>query len=232
MNRQTLMRLQVRALFTHDSAGRLLRVNEPDDKEAPRFFLGRTPDGNEWRFRHDLDQLTVSKLESLCADVPAGIDRAAPLSDIERFSTVLNAQTPVQRVWCGPAYHFASIDTAMNAAVVRITRANSETLRANFSDWLDAVEAGRLLVGFVENGHAVSICCSVRVTAGAHEAGIETAPEHRGKGRGKAVVAAWAKVVNELGAIPLYSTSWDNLESLALAASLGLVQFGSNLHFS
>jgi hypothetical protein len=50
-----LMRLHVRALFTHDGAGRLVAANEPGGGAAPRFFLGRTAQGNIWRVRHDVD---------------------------------------------------------------------------------------------------------------------------------------------------------------------------------
>jgi GNAT superfamily N-acetyltransferase len=232
MNAQTLMRLQVRALFTHDSGGRLRLVNEPAGKDAPRFFLGRTPDGNEWRFRHDMDAVTVAALESLCAAVPVGMDAGVPISDIERFTAVLNCQAPVQRVWSGPAYRFSSIRARLSTDVVRITGSNSEALRPHLPEWLDAVESGRLLLALLEKGRAVSVCCSVRVTPEAHEAGVETAAEYRRRGWGKAIVSAWAEVVTDLGAIPLYSTSWDNPESQGLAASLGLIQFGSNLHFS
>jgi len=48
-----MVRLHVRALFTHDVRGRLSRVNEPNGAVAPMFFLGRTVDGNEWRFGAD-----------------------------------------------------------------------------------------------------------------------------------------------------------------------------------
>jgi len=41
------MRMHIDALFTHDARGRMLRVNEPMGKTAPRFFLGRTTQGNE-----------------------------------------------------------------------------------------------------------------------------------------------------------------------------------------
>ncbi len=43
-----LMNIQVRALFTHDSASRLLFVNEPGGTtvQAARMFLGRTRAGN------------------------------------------------------------------------------------------------------------------------------------------------------------------------------------------
>src|ERR1051325_3107058 len=67
-----LMSIHVRALFTHDAAGRLLSVNEPDGAAAPapRLFLGRTRTGAVWRFRADLPKGLVRGLDLLCADEP------------------------------------------------------------------------------------------------------------------------------------------------------------------
>jgi predicted GNAT family acetyltransferase len=76
------------------------------------------------------------------------------------------------------------------------------------------------------------VCASVRVTVDAHEAGVETHPDFRGRGQGARAVAAWATLVRESGAVPLYSTSWSNEASRRLASRLGLVQFGSDLHIT
>jgi hypothetical protein len=45
-------------------------------------------------------------------------------------------------------------------------------------------------------------------------------------------VAAWAKAVYDMARVPLYSTSWDNEPSRALAKRLGLIQYGVDLHFT
>ncbi|HZS91689.1 MAG TPA: GNAT family N-acetyltransferase, partial [Chloroflexota bacterium] len=44
-----------------------------------------------------------------------------------------------------------------------------------------------------------------------------------------AVVAGWARAIRASGRIPLYSTSWDNHASQAVARKLGLVQYGTDL---
>jgi predicted GNAT family acetyltransferase len=72
----------------------------------------------------------------------------------------------------------------------------------------------------------------VRVTPTAHEAGVETPKQFRGRGYGGQVVAAWASAVRSLGCIPLYSTSWQNVASQAVAHKLGLVQYGTDLHIT
>jgi len=66
----------------------------------------------------------------------------------------------------------------------------------------------------------------------AHEAGVETAPPYRGRGHAAQVVAAWARAVLELGRVPLYSTSWQNEASRAVARKLSLIRFGDDLHIT
>jgi predicted GNAT family acetyltransferase len=72
----------------------------------------------------------------------------------------------------------------------------------------------------------------VRITPAACEAGVETAPGFRGHGHAARVVAAWALAVRDAGQIPLYSTSWQNTASQAVARKLGLRQFGADLHIT
>jgi len=79
----------------------------------------------------------------------------------------------------------------------------------------------------------VSVCCSVRITPTAHEAGVETHREFRGHGYAAHVVSAWASTVRDIGPIPLYSTSWQNTASQRLPrAWAGAVRHRSAHHVS
>lgn len=82
----------------------------------------------------------------------------------------------------------------------------------------------------VLEGRAVAVCCSVRRTDTAHEAGVETAAALRGRGHGAAAVRAWIRALREAGPLPLYSTSWQNGASQSVARKLGLLRFGNDLH--
>jgi predicted GNAT family acetyltransferase len=84
----------------------------------------------------------------------------------------------------------------------------------------------------VVDGHAVSVCCSVRETAEAFEAGVETVAAHRRRGYAPRAVTAWAREVRAMGRVPLYSTSWQNEASRAVARTLGLIHFGTDLHIA
>jgi RimJ/RimL family protein N-acetyltransferase len=226
-----LMRIHVEALFTHDPQGRMVRVNEPGGKEAPRFFLGRTAQGHVWRVRGDVDDALVRELAAACAaephaePPPRATDRAAG------YAALLARWAPVVGTWAGPAYCFPEA-VAAPRDTVPVTAENAGVLRPHLAAWREDVARGRPMLALLAEGRAVAVCCSVRVTDMAHEAGVETAPEFRGRGCAAQVVAAWALAIRRMGRIPLYSTSWENTASRAVARKLGLAQFGADLHLT
>src|SRR6476469_9349242 len=100
------MRMHVEAEFTHDTNGRMMRVNEPGGGVAPRFFLGRTTQGSALRFRYDLDDALVAALELTRSRERQGEEYlVAPYNSIE-YEEILARAAPVQRKWTGPAYRF------------------------------------------------------------------------------------------------------------------------------
>jgi len=58
---------------------------------------------------------------------------------------------------------------------------------------------------------------------------VETVLAYRGRGYANTVVAAWARDILATGRMPLYSTSWQNLASQAVARKLGLIQYGTDV---
>ena len=226
-----LMRIHVEALFTHDSAGRLLRVNELDGGPAPRFFFGVTRDGAIRRFRHDVDDELRMELERACDDdAQRNTTFDAPV-DASRYAEILARRAPVAGTWAGPAFGFPD-SLAEAADGVRVGQDNAHMLHQLMRPWIPDVSASQPMFALVADGHAVAVCCSVRRTSAAHEAGVETVPAYRGRGYAAQVVTAWARAVRNMGRVPLYSTSWQNEASLAVARKLGLVHFGSDLHIT
>lgn len=218
--------LHVHALYTHDDRGRIVRTNEPTGvKPAPRFYLGRSAHGNLWRCRADLPDDLVQALVSLCADEPiVSPEEAREPVHAAVYARLLESHGPSGHPSQGPAFRGVGTSTAPGD-VVRITPANAGVLRGHFDGWLGDVADWQPFVAVVQGGHAVSVCVSVRITAAAHEAGVETAAAWRGRGHAKAVVNAWGQLVRAEGAEPLYSTSWENAQSRAVARGLGLEPF-------
>lgn len=224
------MAIHVQALFIHDADSRLLFVNEPGGGgPAPRLFIGRTRTGNLWRFRADLPASLIEELEALCVDEPAGAEISAAPRHIEEYVRLLEAQAPARKLYVGPAYHFTEFPEP-SRPLQAITEMNAEMLRGGFEELIAELPAWQPFLALVEEGRAVSVCRSVRITPAAHEAGVETLPDFRGKGYARDVVAGWARAVRSLGATPLYGTSWENTASQAVANKLRLAPYGVDFH--
>lgn len=227
---QELMVIHIQALFTHDAQSRLLFVNEPGGgRPAPRLFLGRTREGNVWRFRADLPEALIEELEALCVDEPAGKEFHSTPRNFTAYVRLLETHAPVQEVWTGPACHFTEY-LEPSRPLLALTETHAERLRGGFEALVVELSAWQPFLALVEEKRTVSVCRSVRITAAAHEAGVETLPDFRGKGYAQDVVAGWARVVQSMGAIPLYSTSWENTASQAVAKKLHLVRYGIDFH--
>jgi len=206
-------------------------VNEPGGAPAPRFFAGRTANGMLVRFRHDVAHDLRRELEAALAHDP-NLDIAfnAPI-DPSRHAEILARSAPVTKTWTGPAFHFPEALRA-TAKAIAVDQSNAQLLAPLLSEWLPDVETHRPMYVLPVDGKGVSVCCSVRRTAMAHEAGVETASACRGRGYAASVVTAWASAVRATGGVPLYSTSWQNEASRALARKLGLICFGSDVHIT
>jgi len=222
-----LIKMHVQTLYVHDETSRIISINDWNGGIAPRFYLGRTQQGNIWRFRSDLPEQLSMQLASLCKSEPCAIsDR--PTYEAEYLS-ILSAHSPVKRIWFGPAYYFADgITTSPEPIPIHIN--NSFFLQGELQDWVPDVPYQQPFVAIIVDGIAVALCASVRITSTAHEAGVETASFHRRKGYAVKVVSAWAGAVKAIGAIPLYSTSIENIASQKVAARLGLTKYGLDYH--
>ena len=235
-----LMCMHVEALYTSDANARLLSVNQWDGGTAPRFFLGRTVAGNVWRFRTDLPDELIHEVEKLChAESSASwVTELSPLPAYHsEFVHILSAHQPIENSWAGPAYWFSTEhsptfcnETSPAIQPTQINESNADLLRGGFEDWLADVPHRQPFMAIVEDGRAVSLCASVRITDAAHEPGVETLLAYRQRGHAVNVVSGWAKEVQKVGAIPLYSTSWENHASQNVANRLGLTMFGVDFH--
>lgn len=232
-----LMELQTSALFVSDLDGRLRFIREPGYEEAeldpaPRFFMGRTPEGNVWCFRHDPPAGLMQELEDLCRTETV-LPRYTTATDEPRNAAairdILASHAPITAEERGPAYRVPD-GVPVPEHVVLISEANAHLLEAHFPWKITSRSGFRFapIAAAIAGGSAVSICFCARLTQDAAEAGVETAGAFRGRGYAGAAVAGWAATMRELGRLPLYSTHWSNLASQAVARKLGLVRYGED----
>ncbi len=198
-----------------NEAGRLVSTREPGPSPGPRFMLIRGPVGCAWAAHADLPGALAAGLDALArSETPSADVRAEPVH-ATRYRSLLG-----DRVEFGPAFEFpAAIPAPAGCIVVTHLSQLGRHLRGWTADELP--ERGPI-VAIAEDGHAVSVCFCARRSPAAAEAGVETAERFRGRGYAPRVTAAWALAVRASGRLPIYSTSWDNEASLAVARKLGL----------
>lgn len=225
-----LLDMQISTLYHCDTAGRLLCINEPGNPPAPRFFMGRTTAGNQWRFRHDLPNDLAARLNALCAAEPVRTDLHAPPQQYTAIKAALAAHAPITNEYRGPAYWIPADITPPPDQVILVDDATIQVAQPHFP-WLttaDPYYAMGPVAAVVVDGYAVSICFCSRRPGQATEAGLETAVAYRGRGYAVLAVAGWAAAVRQRGWLPLYSTDWENHASQRVAQKLGLVCYGED----
>ena len=228
-----LMDLQANALFTHDANGRMVTKAQPWDgtAAAPKFYLGRTTNGKVMtRFRHDVSASIIDKLEALLKnETPALAFDEMPVCKNQYLEILGETNCWGGPCWLVPAHAAQEKQDASEPAPVFITRHNINTFSVKGFEWLlDEIDVAEPCAGVIIEGRLVSLCRSVRRTPAAHEAGLETTPEFRGKGYAGMCVKSWAAAVKNLGALPFYSTSWNNGNSQKVAEKLGFYYVGNN----
>lgn len=222
-----LMEAQLDVLYQYDSAGRMLRTNEPNGAIAPMFAMGRTRHGNLWRFRADLPDSLMADLDAICRREAIVEDFSLVPQGYRELLERLSSFARPRSIWRGPCYVFEQ-PIVPPAEAVPLTADRLSVLQEHFPDWLDLPHDCSPYV-ILNNASAVTICYSSRLGPLVCEAGVATAPAYRKRGYARAVVQAWAAAIQASGRTPLYSTSWMNVASRELAERLALRLYGENL---
>jgi ribosomal protein S18 acetylase RimI-like enzyme len=195
------------------------------------MFFGRTRAGNLWRFRADLPENLCEELATLCGDEPVVEELGEPPRYAETYVRLLEQHAPVREIGAGPAYQFTE-NAGQSKSVLLVTEENADVLQGGFEDFVAELPDWQPFVALARNNRAASVCRSARITPEAHEAGVETSPDFRGKGFAQIVTAEWARLVRAAGAMPLYSTGWENVASQTVARKLNLRCYGADFHVS
>jgi RimJ/RimL family protein N-acetyltransferase len=207
--------LELQTLFVLDERGRIVSTREPTPSPGPKFCLIRGPTQCAWAVRADVPEARSSQLEELAlAETPTVQFDSDPVHATRYISLVGG------RVSSGPAFTFPEALPRVSD-IVSVTEVAQ--LQHHFRGWkAEEISGCAPIVGIAEEGHPVSVCFCARRSDVAAEAGVETAEKFRGRGYAPRVAAAWAQAVRSSGRLPIYSTSWDNASSRAVARKLGL----------
>lgn len=232
-----LLAIQIETLFRVSAGGRLLATNDPTPGPAPRVFLGRTTTGVVVRYRRDLPDDVIDALDRLVAVEPV----ATSLTGDPPMSWLAIRDTPrahgeITAEWHGPAHRFPDIlDTSgagTDVAIIAVKPDDAALLNGAVAPPPTELGVIQPCIAAVAQGTAVAVCYAARRSALAAEAGVATLPAFRRRGLGSTVVSAWARAVQEMGLLPLYSTSWHNAASLGLAKRLQLIPYAEDVHLS
>lgn len=229
------MEHQVRALYRHDAQGRLIPDARTTGTAAapPLLFLGRTRHGNLWRLRADLPAPLLRELARLLAAEPIQPVTEEFPSRVATLRERIQAHTPLNAEWHGPAFRFPVLSSEFAGARLVEADRRGALLEAfpNHAEQLSG--AGPVCaVSCDDRPVCIAFCATeLSATVPAVEVGVETLPGWRGRGFAAQAVSAWAHQVRRVGAEPLYSTSWGNRSSRAVARRLGLICYGADLHF-
>lgn len=217
--------LHLQTLFLLDDHGRIIGTREPEPGPGDLFCLIRGTVDSVWAVRADVPKDVADELDRLAREESTiSALRDAP-AHAEQYKSLIEG-----RVDSGPAFVFPErIDRPQGTVFIE----DIQSLDHHFSGWTESeITHRKPIVALVEDGYAASVCFCSRRSDVAAECGLETAMEFRGRGLGPRVTAAWALAIRSSGRVPLYSTSWSNGPSLAVARKLGLVAYASKWSIS
>jgi hypothetical protein len=229
-----LLEARAAALYRMDAAGDLIESNSRWTRPAPSVAVTigaeRTLLEFGAQFPHPQRAAVTDAVEYMIqrdwatTEIPAGV--------VEALRLLVAGREPVAEEHHGPLFAFPD-ELPPVADTVAVTPTSVERMLRMFPQANgEAIESLLPFRAILDGEQAVSACYSARRGAFVHEAGVDTLPELRCHGLGARVCVAWAADVRSLGAVPVYSTSFDNHASCALARRLRLVRLATDLHFT
>ena len=207
--------LHLRTLYRFDSAGRIVSTREPRPSIGPSFTLVRGRSERVWAIGARVASDLAEELDALAVQESPLNDWQEPPRYAERYRALLGGELS-----SGPALEFPDrVDAPDGVSLID----DASLLQRHFRGWTPEEMPGRTpMAAILVDGQAVSLCACARRTDEAAEASLETAEPFRGRGLAVRVTAAWAAAIQASQRTPLYSTSWENLASRAVARRLGL----------
>jgi hypothetical protein len=220
-----LLEMHIEALFTLDGQSKLVSINEPWDKTkpAPRLYLGKTFDGSIiYKYGYNISFEIIKKLEYYL-EKESILEKNYEIKYLDEYINILGSKDYSQEICF---YYNDEINESLDH-YKKINSENINKINLKYFEWLkEEIKYCQPCCAIIEKNQIVSICRSVRITENAHEAGIETINEYKGKGLAVKILREWANEVQKIGCIALYSTNKENKSSQKVAEKALLNNFG------
>ena len=196
-----------------DQQGLLIRIPGPDPDDIARVYVFRHEGGYSLYFGQDLPPAFRERIQA------KGPHTAFSNPDVVK--AILDEHSPCKEGFTGQTYQFPdTLDPGQFPDAIRLT----EEHRSLIEQYHPGMKTDhRAVFAVLRDGSIVSTCVSARESEQAAEAYVYTVAEHRRRGFGRQVAAAWAGHIRECGKIPLYSHTWENVASRGVAQSLNLL---------
>ena len=221
-----LLEEHIKTLFVLDSQSKMVSINEPWDKTkpAPRLYIGKTIDGTIiYKSGYDVSSIKIKEIEKILFRESMN----NKFEYLEEYLEIMESKNYVEEI----CYYYNNIkeDTINNCEIIckKIHKDNITDFTIGEFEWLkDEINYCQPCYGIINNGNIISVCRSVRITEKAHQAGIETVKEYKGKGFAGKVLKKWANDILNKSCIPFYSTLKENKASQRVAEKMELKIFG------
>jgi len=229
-----LIEIEIATLWKRDARGRLTQDGERNGRPAPHLVIAAATDGHRVAIGAAVSDAVAAELRALIDGQSSAIDPSTPPASIVRCMQLLEPVVGTLELSSGPSYWIPPATRYATAAeIVRSDGGGIEPLRRlppdgwSTEEWRDLMD-GALgpWAAAVAEGHVVSLCHSARLTDRGAEAGVWTAPGHRGKGLAATVTSAWSCLFDRDERHLFYSTSADNLSSQNVTRRLSLRPIG------
>ncbi|GMU40265.1 MAG: hypothetical protein AMXMBFR23_11310 [Chloroflexota bacterium] len=222
------------ALYERAGPSTIVRVRSTD-VPTPRVHLLRTAHANYGLVAASVPEDVTAAIRAMLA--------AEPVTTPDDWETTPPRCAPAIRAllgqpvaeYRGPAFAFPAVLSSMAPPAgfsIEVLSEPRGVVTAPLVEWVRRAkpEEEPVVVAEDRSGVIVGVCHAARRSASAAEAGLEVDPVARGRGLGVALSLAWASAVREGRREPLYSTSWANAASRAVAGRLVLVLMGEDWH--
>jgi hypothetical protein len=224
--------------FVLNPAGRILRVNAPDNPPAPRFHIAGCAEGNLLHLRFDVSDRTAREISRLARSEPPLERRNSVPVHMDEYVALLERDAPVARQEIGLGYELPNnLAHAQSVQIVRSQTAEGDALYADLAS--NGVAEGLRDMGFkdekefwepwcvaFDGSDMAAIAFAARLGEKGAAVGVATAKAFRGKGLAAAATAAWTWHPRLAGLTLGYSHNRDNRSSQRVTERLGLRFFG------